>query len=145
MTAVGQSLGSDREVLDCRPMERFRYAIVAGVGDIMGTMTWSLAHELFGHRPTTTGDDGKVVVAFSAKTPDTIVELGKLGRTLTKRGTDGRTFFDGTGARDGPAAAINGRLELLRGAALGFRNSASATPDRSWAPDSEPNCTFFSE
>ncbi|WP_143813921.1 transposase, partial [Luteococcus japonicus] len=31
-------------------------------------------------------------------------------------------FFDHTGTSNGPTEAINGRLEHLRGTALGFRN-----------------------
>ena len=44
------------------------------------------------------------------------------GRTLTKRRDDVLAFFDHTGSSNGPTEAINGRLEHLRGTALGFRN-----------------------
>ena len=64
----------------------------------------------------------KVIAALSAKVPDTLVELGKLGRTLTKRADDVLAFFDRPGTSNGPTEAINGRLEHLRGSALGFRN-----------------------
>ena len=64
----------------------------------------------------------KVIVALRAKVPDTLVELGKLGRTLTGRADDILAFFDRPGTSNGPTEAINGRLEHLRGSALGFRN-----------------------
>lgn len=48
-------------------------------------------------------------------------ELAQLGRTLHKRRADILAFFD-IGASNGPVEAINGRLEHLRGIALGFRN-----------------------
>ena len=64
----------------------------------------------------------KVIAALRATVPDTLVELGKLGRTLTKRADDILAFFDRPGTSNGPTEAINGRLEHLRGSALGFRN-----------------------
>ena len=45
-----------------------------------------------------------------------------LGRTLKQRATDILAFFDRPGTSNGPTEAINGRLEHLRGSALGFRN-----------------------
>ena len=51
-----------------------------------------------------------------------IVELRKLGRTLTRRAADILAFFDRPGTSNAPTEAINGRLEHLRGTALGFRN-----------------------
>ena len=64
----------------------------------------------------------KVIAALSAQVPDTLVELEKLGRTLTKRADDVLACFDRPGTSNGPTEAINGRLEHLRGSALGFRN-----------------------
>lgn len=48
-------------------------------------------------------------------------ELAQLGRSLYKRLADVLAFFD-VGVSNGPVEAINGRLEHLRGIALGFRN-----------------------
>lgn len=64
----------------------------------------------------------KAIAAFSAKTPDTLAELGKLRRTPSKRADDVLTFFDRLGNSNGPTEVINGRLEHLRGFALGFRD-----------------------
>ena len=44
-----------------------------------------------------------------------------LGRTLKKRAADILAYFDRAGTSNGPTEAINGRLEHLRGSALGFR------------------------
>ena len=54
--------------------------------------------------------------------PTALTEVAKLGRTLAKRAADILAYFDRTGTSNGPTEAINGRLEHLRGSALGFRN-----------------------
>ena len=51
-----------------------------------------------------------------------LAELITLGRTLKKRAADVLAYFDHPGTSNGPTEAINGRLEHLRGSALGFRN-----------------------
>ena len=64
----------------------------------------------------------KVIDALSDGVPQLLTELHTLGRTLKKRATDVLAYFDRPGASNGPTEAINGRLEHLRGSALGFRN-----------------------
>lgn len=59
---------------------------------------------------------------LSSGVPKPLVEVAKLGRTLKKRATDVLAYFDRPGTSNGPTEAINGRLEHLRGSALGFRN-----------------------
>ena len=54
--------------------------------------------------------------------PAGLVELTRLGRTLKRRADDVLAYFDRPGTSNGPTEAINGRLEHLRGSALGFRN-----------------------
>ena len=54
--------------------------------------------------------------------PAALVEVRTLGRTLKKRAGDILAYFDRPGTSNGPTEAINGRLEHLRGSALGFRN-----------------------
>jgi len=49
-------------------------------------------------------------------------EVRRLGRTLKRRAADVLAYFDRPGTSNGPTEAINGRLEHLRGSALGFRN-----------------------
>ncbi|MDE3721367.1 ISL3 family transposase [Nocardiopsis sp. N85] len=54
--------------------------------------------------------------------PPPLTELVTLGRTLKKRAADVLAYFERPGTSNGPTEAINGRLEHLRGSALGFRN-----------------------
>ena len=54
--------------------------------------------------------------------PAALIELRRLGRTLTQRAGDVLAYFDRPGTSNGPTEALNGRLEHLRGSALGFRN-----------------------
>ncbi|ASR55722.1 ISL3 family transposase [Cellulomonas sp. PSBB021] len=57
--------------------------------------------------------------------PAALIELRTLGRTLKKRAADVLAYFERPGTSNGPTEAINGRLEHLRGTALGFRNIAN--------------------
>ena len=54
--------------------------------------------------------------------PDGLEEIQTLARTLTERASDILAYFDHPRTSNGPTEAINGRLEHLRGIALGFRN-----------------------
>ncbi len=63
-----------------------------------------------------------LINALSAGVPAALTELITLGRTLKRRATDVLAYFDRPGTSNGPTEAINGRLEHLRGSALGFRN-----------------------
>ena len=64
----------------------------------------------------------KLIDSVSAGVPAALVEITKLGRTLKTRAADVLAYFDRPGTSNGPTEAINGRLEHLRGSALGFRN-----------------------
>ena len=64
----------------------------------------------------------KVIDSLSSAIPTGLVELRRLGRTMTRRAADVLAYFDRPGTSNGPTEAINGRLEHLRGSALGFRN-----------------------
>jgi transposase len=63
-----------------------------------------------------------LIDALSTGVPKPLQELITLGRTLKKRTADLLAYFDRPGTSNGPTEAINGRLEHLRGSALGFRN-----------------------
>ena len=63
-----------------------------------------------------------IIATISAAVPKALTELITLGRTLKRRAADVLAYFDRTGTSNGPTEAINGRLEHLRGSALGFRN-----------------------
>jgi len=64
----------------------------------------------------------KLIESLSHGVPKVLTELVTLGRTLKKRADDVLAYFDRPGTSNGPTEAINGRLEHLRGSALGFRN-----------------------
>jgi transposase len=64
----------------------------------------------------------KLIASVSQGVPKALGELITLGRTLKKRAADVLAYFDRPGTSNGPTEAINGRLEHLRGSALGFRN-----------------------
>ena len=63
-----------------------------------------------------------VIASLRRGVPIALVELATLGRTLNRRSGDVLAYFDHPGTSNGPTEAINGRLEHLRGTALGFRN-----------------------
>jgi transposase len=64
----------------------------------------------------------KVIDSVTSGVPKPLTELITLGRTLKQRAADILAYFDRPGTSNGPTEAINGRLEHLRGSALGFRN-----------------------
>ena len=89
--------------------------------------TWGVYQAMISAYRTKARSDGKKALArlidsIGSAVPTRLVEVCKLGRTLTKRRDDILAFFDHTGSSNGPTEAINGRLEHLRGTALGFRN-----------------------
>ena len=63
-----------------------------------------------------------VIDSVSTGVPAALTELRRLGRTLKQRAADVLAYFDRPGTSNGPTEAVNGRLEHLRGSALGFRN-----------------------
>ncbi len=64
----------------------------------------------------------KLIDSVSQGVPAPLVEVITLGRTLKKRAADVLAYFERPGTSNGPTEAVNGRLEHLRGSALGFRN-----------------------
>lgn len=66
----------------------------------------------------------KVIKALHVKIPNDLRELRVLGQTLWRRRADILAYFD-TGASNGPVEIINGKLELLRGIALGFSSKVN--------------------
>ena len=64
----------------------------------------------------------RLINSVSEGVPAMLTELRRLGRTLKQRAGDVLAYFDRPGTSNGPTEAINGRLEHLRGSALGFRN-----------------------
>ena len=89
--------------------------------------TWGIYQRVIAAYRDPDKDKGKqmmqaVIDAVTTGVPAALVEIHKLGRTLKQRAADILAFFDRPGTSNGPTEAINGRLEHLRGTALGFRN-----------------------
>ncbi|WP_024286161.1 ISL3 family transposase [Cellulomonas sp. KRMCY2] len=64
----------------------------------------------------------RLIDSLSHGVPGALCEVITLGRTLNRRAADVLAYFDRPGTSNGPTEAVNGRLEHLRGSALGFRN-----------------------
>jgi transposase len=62
-----------------------------------------------------------LIGSVSVGVPKALVEVETLGRTLKKRADDVLAYFNRPGTSNVPTEALNGRLEHLRGSALGFR------------------------
>lgn len=63
-----------------------------------------------------------VINSISTGVANELKELQTLGRTMKRRADDILAYFDHARTSNGPTEAINGRIEHLRGTALGFRN-----------------------
>jgi transposase len=64
----------------------------------------------------------QLIASINSAVPTALREVITLGRTLKKRAADILAYFDRPHTSNGPTEAVNGRLEHLRGTALGFRN-----------------------
>src|SRR5659263_1930 len=64
----------------------------------------------------------RLIDSISHNVPAALSEVITLGRTLGRRAADRLAYFDPPHPRNGPTEAILGRLEHLRGTALGFRS-----------------------
>lgn len=89
--------------------------------------TWGIYQRMIAaYREPNRGTGKKLMQALiesvSSGVPRALTEIARLGRTLKKRAADVLAYFDRPGTSNGPTEAINGRLEHLRGSALGFRN-----------------------
>lgn len=89
-------------------------------------VTWEFYQDLvaaYGHPDKARGKKlmDMVISTLRKGLPAGQEELAQLGRTLWRRRNDILAYFD-IGASNGPVEAFNGRLEHLRGIALGFRN-----------------------
>ena len=69
----------------------------------------------------------RLIDSLRQAVPDGLEEVQTLAKTLINRSQDVLAYFDRPRTSNGPTEAINGRLEHLRGIALGFRNLTSYT------------------
>ena len=63
-----------------------------------------------------------LIASLATGVPTALGELRTLGHTLARRAGDILAYFERPRTSNGPTEATNGRLEHLRGSALGFRN-----------------------
>jgi transposase len=90
-------------------------------------VTWSVYQKMIAAYRHPDRAQGKTLMrqlidSIGTGVPAVLSEVTTLGRTLKKRAADVLAYFDRPGTSNGPTEAINGRLEHLRGSALGFRN-----------------------
>ena len=91
-------------------------------------VTWSVYQNIIDAYRDPNKDRGKALMQAEiaclsdAGVPSSLTEIVTLGRTLKRRAGDILAYFDHPHTSNGPSEAINGRLEHLRGSALGFRN-----------------------
>jgi transposase len=93
-------------------------------------VTWSVYQQMVAAYRAKNPADGKkmltkLIDSLADGVPTALAEVAKLGRTLNARAADVLAYFDRPHTSNGPTEAINGRLEHLRGTALGFRNLAN--------------------
>lgn len=105
-------------------------ALFDGDEHVQVEATWGLNQRMIGAYRDTDRTRGRQAMAAVIDTlrhgvPAALTELRTLGRTLKKRAADVLAYFDRPGNSNGPTEAMNGRLERLRGSALGFRNLAN--------------------
>jgi len=90
-------------------------------------VTWSIYQRMitaYREPDRTKGSElmSTLIESLNQGVPAVLTEVRTLGRTLNSRAADVLAYFDRPGTSNGPTEAINGRLEHLRGSALGFRN-----------------------
>ena len=102
-------------------------ALFAGDDHVEVEATWGVYQQMIAayrdpDRTTGRARMARLITSLSTAVPAALPEVITLGRTLKKRAADILAYFDRPGTSNGPTEAINGRLEHLRGSALGFRN-----------------------
>ncbi len=124
--AARRTLHTGADLLTDKQKQRIQ-ALFATDDHVEVRATWGIYQRLVAAYRNPDRRSGKteltaVIEAVRTAVPTALIELRRLGRTLTKRAGDVLAYFDRPGTSNGPTEAINGRLEHLRGSALGFRN-----------------------
>ena len=121
-----RTLHTGTDLLTDRQVARLE-ALFAGDEHVQVEATWGIYQQMitaYRHPDPARGRElmTALIQATSHGVPAALTEVITLGRTLKKRSADVLAFFDRPGTSNGPTEALNGRLEHLRGSALGFRN-----------------------
>ena len=121
-----RTLHTGSDLLTDKQCQRLR-DLFAGDEHVQVEATWGIYQRMIEAYREPDRSAGKklmqqLIDSVSHGVPAALTELTTLGRTLKKRAADVLAYFDRPGTSNGPTEAINGRLEHLRGSALGFRN-----------------------
>lgn len=122
-----RTLHTGADLLTDKQCDRLRALFAAEEGHVEVEATWGIYQRMitaYRHEDRRQGRElmAKLITDLSTGVPKALTELATLGRTLKKRAADVLAYFDRPGTSNGPTEALNGRLEHLRGSALGFRN-----------------------
>ena len=121
-----RTLHTGADLLTDRQRERLT-ALFADEDHVEVEATWGILQRMIAAYRDPDRTSGRaamtaVIEALREGVPAVLTELRRLGRTLNQRAADVLAYFDRPGTSNGPTEALNGRLEHLRGSALGFRN-----------------------
>ena len=121
-----RTLHTGEDLLTDRQRERLM-ALFTNPDHVEVEATWGILQRMIAayRHPDRSGGRAAmeaVIDALRDGVPAALIELRTLGRTLNQRVADVLAYFDRPGTSNGPTEALNGRLEHLRGSALGFRN-----------------------
>jgi transposase len=124
--AARRTLHTGEDLLTDRQKARLD-ELFADEGHTEVEVTWAVYQRMVGAYRHPERRQGRrameqLIASLATGVPTALSELATLGRTLNKRAGDVLAYFDRPGTSNGPTEAINGRLEHLRGSALGFRN-----------------------
>jgi transposase len=121
-----RTLHTGAELLTERQQARL-HALFANDDHVAVEATWAVYQRMvaaYRHKDRRQGHQlmRQLIDSLADGVPAALIELRRLGRTLNQRAADVLAYFDRPGTSNGPTEAINGRIEHLRGSALGFRN-----------------------
>jgi len=123
---IRRTLLTRQDLLTQTQQERLRSVFAAADAHVAVQVTHSVYQRLIDADACPRRRDGKIAMykllrSIRTAVPKGLPELAQLGRSLWRRHRQILAYFD-IGASNGPVEAVNGRLEHLRGIALGFRN-----------------------
>ncbi|ADG74162.1 transposase IS204/IS1001/IS1096/IS1165 family protein [Cellulomonas flavigena DSM 20109] len=124
-----RTLHTGADLLTDRQRQRLT-ALFENEDHVQVEATWGIYQRMVGAYREPDRARGKqlmtqLIESVTTGVPAALIELRTLGRTLKKRAADVLAYFERPGTSNGPTEAMNGRLEHLRGSALGFRNIAN--------------------
>jgi transposase len=121
-----RTLHTGTDLLTDKQADRLR-ALFTNDAHVEVEATWGIYQRMISAYRHEDRHQGRTLMAtlinsISSGVPKALTEVITLGRTLKKRAADVLAYFDHPGTSNGPTEALNGRLEHLRGSALGFHN-----------------------